>query len=234
MIYFMGDTHGDFRELNKLLETTTENDYIIICGDFGYWRKSKFKMGLGWFHDDIINPNGTKIIWCDGNHEDHVELDYLVKEKGFESPIEISKNILYAPRGSVFVTNDSTKILFMGGAMSTDKAQRLAYFDWFPQEVISNSDLRRIGDEVEEGAYDVIVSHTCPKMCCSRMAFEIGLAYTDRPDSSCDALQYLFERFKPKKWFFGHWHVFTQFEQEGCQFTALNMSGKKGHYVKYE
>ena len=231
MIYFMGDTHGDFRELNKLFETTTEKDYILVCGDFGYWRKSKFKMGLGWFHDDIINTNNTKIYWCDGNHEDHVELDYLIKECGFDKPIEIKKNIFYCPRGSSFVLPNGERVLFMGGAMSTDKAQRMAYFDWFPQELISNSDLRRIDDTK---TYDIVVSHTCPKMCCSRMAFEIGMAYTDRQDSSCDALQYIFEEYKPKKWFFGHWHVGRSFEQEGCQFTALNMSGKKGHYIQYE
>lgn len=231
MIYFMGDTHGDFRELNKLLETTTEKDYILICGDFGYWRKSKFKMGLGWFHDDIVNTNNTKIYWCDGNHEDHVELDYLIKEHGFEKPIEIKKNIFYCPRGSSLVLPNGERVLFMGGAMSTDKAVRMAYFDWFPQELISNSDIRRIDDSK---TYDIVVSHTCPKMCCSRMAFEIGLAYTDRPDSSCDALQYIFEEYSPKKWFFGHWHVGRNFEQDGCQFTALNMSGKKGHYVQYE
>ena len=231
MIYFMGDTHGDFRELNKLLETTTNKDYILICGDFGYWRKSKFKMGLGWFHDDIINTNNTKIYWCDGNHEDHVELDYLVKEHGFENPIEIKKNIFYCPRGSSLTLPNEENVLFMGGAMSTDKEVLMSYFDWFTQEVLSNSDIRRIP---ENKHYDIVVSHTCPKMCCSRMAFEIGLAYTDRPDGSCDALQYIFEEYKPKKWFFGHWHVGRSFEQEGCQFTALNMSGKKGHYISYE
>ena len=60
MIYFCGDTHGDFRELNELLKETTKNDIIIICGDFGYWRKSKFKVGLGWFHDDIVNENSKE------------------------------------------------------------------------------------------------------------------------------------------------------------------------------
>ena len=231
MIYFMGDTHGDFRELNKLLETTTEKDYILICGDFGYWRKSKFKIGLGWFHDDIINTNETKIYWCDGNHEDHVELDYLIKECGFEKPIEIKKNIFYCPRGSSLVLPNGERVLFMGGAMSTDKAVRMAYFDWFPQEVISNSDVRRIDNTK---TYDIVVSHTCPSVCCPRMAFEIGLVYTDRPDGSCVALQSILEELKPKKWFFGHWHVSRSFEQEGCQFTVLNMSGKKGHYVQYE
>lgn len=231
MTYFMGDTHGDFRELNRLLETTSKEDTIIICGDFGYWRKSKFKMGLGWFHDDIQNPNDTKVIWCDGNHEDHVELDYLMRERGFEDLIEIKKNIFYAPRGSSYTTSEGKKVLFMGGAMSTDKAVRMAYFDWFPQEVISNADIRRIP---VDASYDIVVSHTCPSSCCPRMAFEIGDVYTDRPDGSCVALQYILERFKPKEWFFGHWHVHCTFEQDDCRFTALNMSGKKGHFVKYE
>lgn len=225
----MGDTHADFGELNNLLETTTKKDSIIICGDFGYWRKSKFKYGLGWFHDEIINRNMTKIYWCDGNHEDHVELEFVVKEHGFFSPIEIRKNLFYCPRGSSH-TIEGKKILFIGGAMSTDKAVRTAYFDWFPQETISNIDLKKI----KKDSYDIVVSHTCPKMCTGHMASLIGLPFTDRPDCSCDALQWVFEEIKPKYWFFGHWHVSSVFEMNGCIFHAMNMSGKEGHYCRFE
>lgn len=47
MIYITGDTHGDFSRFSKkkfrMRDTElTEQDYIIICGDFGLcWVKDK-------------------------------------------------------------------------------------------------------------------------------------------------------------------------------------------------
>ena len=40
MIYITGDTHGDFsrftkESLSRLPFEITENDYVVVCGDFG-------------------------------------------------------------------------------------------------------------------------------------------------------------------------------------------------------
>ena len=46
MIYITGDTHADFRRFtkkqrNRLPFELTENDMVIICGDFGLlWSKN--------------------------------------------------------------------------------------------------------------------------------------------------------------------------------------------------
>ena len=35
MIYITGDTHAEFKRFSKKVFDATENDYVIICGDFG-------------------------------------------------------------------------------------------------------------------------------------------------------------------------------------------------------
>ena len=70
MIYITGDTHGDinrFNEVNMHGESTwTEDDYLIICGDFGFIFDND-DVETAWL-DDMKDKDYT-IVWVDGNHE---------------------------------------------------------------------------------------------------------------------------------------------------------------------
>ena len=50
MIYLTGDTHAEFNRFSKKIFDATENDYVIICGDFGgVWDESSYqKYWLDW------------------------------------------------------------------------------------------------------------------------------------------------------------------------------------------
>ena len=45
MIFITGDCHGDYRRLNTqnfpIQKKLTRNDFIIVCGDFGFWNPSR-------------------------------------------------------------------------------------------------------------------------------------------------------------------------------------------------
>lgn len=70
MIFVTGDTHGDV-DVSKLSRKhfdytgLTKDDYIIICGDFGFiWTgTNKDEWWLKW-----LNELPCTILWCDGNH----------------------------------------------------------------------------------------------------------------------------------------------------------------------
>ena len=72
MIYVTGDCHGNFhrfakKQLNKLPFILTENDYVIICGDFGLlWNKKdkEFEYNCKW-----LSSLPFTILFCEGNHE---------------------------------------------------------------------------------------------------------------------------------------------------------------------
>lgn len=224
MTYIFGDTHGKFKELNSILKHTSDKDVIIICGDFGFWKKTENL----WYHDDIQNENHTKIFWCDGNHENHFEIKKLIKDKDVHAPISINDWLYYCPRGSELTLQDGRKVLFFGGASSIDKEQRKYYIDWFPEENITTSDLNNIITK----KYDIVVSHTCPTICYSRMCFNIGVNRNTNFDKNCECLQYIFEIIHPKEWYFGHWHTYDRFSINDCNFTSLNMSEKPNSWIK--
>ena len=53
MIYITGDTHGNYDKfaVKNFAEQVlmTKDDYVIICGDFGFWKdNSNQKYWLNW------------------------------------------------------------------------------------------------------------------------------------------------------------------------------------------
>lgn len=73
MIYLTGDTHNDFSKLsNKSLKKhdlkLTEDDYIIVTGDFGLcWAHDKtFDWNCKWFAERSFTT-----LWVQGNHENY-------------------------------------------------------------------------------------------------------------------------------------------------------------------
>lgn len=201
-IIITGDVHAEFGELNTLINKKNP-DLVICCGDFGFWPKQ--------IPMNIKNPN-TKILFCDGNHEDHWELKKLNNN-------EIKPNVFYMPRGSTYTLPDGRNILFMGGADSIDKGQRTFGHNWFPEEIINQKDFYSLPDK----KIDIFITHTCPKELLNIM-----IKHDSRKlnDPSNEALSQLWKIYKPNQWFFGHWHYFKQGNIEGItKWTCLSAPG---------
>lgn len=225
----IGDTHGEFGKLNQLL-TKKNPDIAIICGDFGYFPSlSEEKVNYGWGGHATrynkkeanglkkIKPNKTKIYWVCGNHEQHSELN-----KYQDGQIhELEKNIFFCSRGSSLTLPDGRNILFVGGASSIDKNQRISGVDWFAEETISYKDYEKcmIYDKI-----DIVVSHTCPEYF---VPFLLNENLSKIYDPSCIALNGIFDKYNPTLWYFGHWHLYKKEYYKGCYFTCLNYLGNQ-------
>ena len=70
MIDITGDLHGDINRFSEVFiphETSlTENDYLIICGDFGFIFADDNEE-KEWL--DVLEKKPYNILWVDGNHE---------------------------------------------------------------------------------------------------------------------------------------------------------------------
>jgi len=196
----VGDVHGRFGDLNTLINKQ-KPDMIICCGDFGYWPGVK---GLSF---DDIKPQDTKILWCDGNHENH----WALKERESD---EIVPNVVYMPRGSTYTLDDGRTILFMGGADSIDKGMRTLGKDWFPEEVIRDRDLENLPDT----KIDIVVSHTCPY----ELTNSICKSDFKHVEPSNYALSNIWVKYHPELWYFGHWHFYKEHSERGTKFTTLS------------
>lgn len=221
-IIVTGDIHGDWEALNKLIKDTRP-ELVICCGDFGYWPHLVGKTAINSVGQrrkipslaEALKNGKTKVLFCDGNHEDHWSLRALKNT-------EVAPNVFYMPRGSTYTLPDGRKILFMGGAYSIDKNVRTFGIDWFPEEQISSRDILKCPNE----SIDIVVSHTCPVRLRPKILKQLPHSF-DIPDSSEDALEYILNSYQPKYWYFGHWHTSMsgQLIQPPTKWYLLSMAG---------
>jgi hypothetical protein len=202
-IYVCGDIHGMWNNLNKFISTTNPN-IIIQCGDFGWWphyHNSVLFDGTGNSFDQYgIYTNNTKIYFCDGNHENHDDLESKVNHYG-QIPIELMKNVFYMPRASILKLPDDRTILFIGGAESIDKNSRLLGVSWWPQETITQKDIYNLPDI----NIDIVISHTLPSCVMKTNEFKNIAGFIHNEPSNI-ALQTVFEQYNPPLWYCGHFH----------------------------
>jgi Icc-related predicted phosphoesterase len=201
-ILMVGDLHNQFNDLNALINKK-HPDIVICCGDFGYWPNWQGSQKLS-----EIKPQGAKIYWIDGNHEDH----WSIRDRQTD---ELEKDVIYMPRGSTMKLEDGRNILFMGGALSIDKHLRREGWDWFPEETISYSDMENLPEE----KIDIFVTHTCPE----ELVDDLIMYYPEkRAEPSNYALSQLWKIYKPQLWIFGHWHVYKEGTLMGTKWHSLS------------
>jgi len=239
-IIVTGDLHGYWNYLNDLLNKK-KPEKAIVCGDFGYWphmhnSKKIGRRGIRWDQYGIKN-HVTEVFWLDGNHENHEELKILATKYGYQSPINMKdfeenrdkkyKPIYYLPRCCVVEFNDQ-RCLFIGGADSIDKMSRREGISWWRGEVISHSDYLNLPEE----DIAIVFSHTIPSFLADELFIDLW-GSQKMYDPSCKILEEVFYKYKPKKWYFGHFHKFYNIHFEGCEFIGLDMAGHMGKWWCY-
>jgi len=213
MNYIVGDIHGNWDTFSRFLKSYSPEN-VFVCGDFGYWPNTstwdKF------LHvekiPDVLKNIGTKLYWCDGNHEDFNML-FGQHNVNHKQPIEIAKNTFYMPRGTVFEFQNK-KVLFMGGALSIDRHYRIENHTWFNEELITQSNILSLKDDME---IDWVISHTCPT---EFIEIDAKL-WSKLQDPSRNALSYILQQYQPVKWFFGHFHFPMTGIYQNCEWKAL-------------
>ncbi len=206
MIYFTGDTHRQIGRFSSEFmsgeNTWTNDDVIIVCGDFGYI-----------FFDSIYEKNYLNelekkpytIAFVDGNHENFPVLYSYPSEEWNGGIIHrIRKNIVHLTRGQVF-TIQGKKIFTFGGAFSTDRDMRILGDTYWEEEIPTQK-------EFEEGIknllkvdmkVDYVVTHTIPGTLIETV-MRSKVPYDER--FLAGYLDRIMGEVKFTKWFFGHWH----------------------------
>ena len=68
-IYITGDCHGDYRRFSTEIfpeqYTMGKSDYVIVCGDFGYWSEDREQL---WWRKWLDKKPFTT-LWVDGKIE---------------------------------------------------------------------------------------------------------------------------------------------------------------------
>lgn len=210
-IYITGDIHGDINRFGKLQRKrkTTENDYIIVCGDFG----------VVWGHPEAIARRLRKIeatfkgkvLFIDGNHENFDILNHYPIVNKFGGKVhKINNQIYHLMRGELYNIEGHTFFCF-GGAYSIDRHMRTLGRTFWIEEVPSEKEMFKGGECLYNNLNNIeyVITHEAPnivrKMFYSRSIepFSYKLPYIF--DNWLKDLTFESKSFK--KWFCGHHHM---------------------------
>lgn len=214
MIYLTGDTHGG-SDVKKLLNKQTVNkiqkdDYLIICGDFGFiWDRKKEarkeKTWLDWFAD---RPFTT--LFVDGNHECFPRLNEYPLEDWHGGKVNVIRpNLFHLKRGYIYEI-EGQKFFTMGGAASHDRGPAVGNTKsvigkyWWPEEIPSEEEFLFAKKNLEYADYkvDYIITH-----CLSTELQEIAVGDKFKADDLTTFLQSVQENVTFKHWYCGHYHM---------------------------
>lgn len=228
MIYITGDCHRDYHKFTKeafheQIEMSRE-DYVIVCGDFGYWDNSPTQ---DWWLDWLANKSFT-ILWCDGNHENYDMLNNLPVSEWKGGKVHfIRDNVIHLMRGQMY-NIDGCNIFSFGGATSHDiqdgilepddpdfnrkylqyynegKLFRVNHESWWEEEMPSKEEYEEglTTLEANEWKVDYVISHCGPS---SSVALLSGGTY--EVDELTKYFEEIRQKLNYKKWFFGHYHL---------------------------
>ena len=218
MLYFTGDVHGfaiETRLTAQVLESRglhlTEQDHLIVCGDFSVpWSDPIDQKDASLL--DQLNQQPWTTLFIDGNHENHPLLGSFPEKTWHGGRVhEVRPKVLHLMRGQLFDI-DGVSVFTLGGAHSVDRAGRTEGKTWWRDEVPSekerataNKTLAECGNDV-----DVVVTHCAPSMVQYR------LSYSFERDEFTEYLEYLSGIVGFKRWYFGHYHMDRDFNDGYC------------------
>lgn len=194
---FIGDIHGNTKLVTKLGNRFRDANVIQI-GDFG----------VG-FNPNKIDPPQLpeNCRFIRGNHD---------------NPASCKMSPHWIQDGHTEITDNGTKIMYIGGAYSIDKEWRTPGLDWWEDEECSIEQLYSLYDQYLEFKPDVMVTHDGPMS----VLYEMFITGTHKPllnTRTGQAFDEMFKAHQPKHWIFGHWHMNKKMNILGCDFECINI-----------
>ncbi|MCI8417523.1 MAG: hypothetical protein HFI33_08545 [Lachnospiraceae bacterium] len=237
MIYLTGDCHGSFsrfarKKRERLPYKFTEEDFLIICGDFGLlWaRDEEFAYHLRW-----LSSLPFRILWVQGNHENYDMIaEYPLEHwQGGKVRHMVRDRIILLERGQIFQI-EGKKFFTFGGASSHDiqggildrgspdfqrrkqralkqeLPYRIRHESWWEQELPTEAEMQEGRDQLSRARYqvDYVITHCLSTGMQKKLAGYYGNLGSKLfpPDILTDYFQELEENLQYKQWFCGHYH----------------------------
>lgn len=151
-----GDWHGNGQWAGGRMFSAAAAgaDILVHLGDFGVWPGAGGVRYLDAL-EKLAARNNLPILFIDGNHDDHDQLHDLEMVAGLGY---VRDHIWHLPRGMRWEWG-RLRFAALGGATSVDKTDRTPGQTWWPQEAITEHDVRRF---VAGGPVDVVLTHDRP------------------------------------------------------------------------
>jgi len=188
----IGDVHGKIYEYLKIIEDPKCHGSIQI-GD----------MGIGFFRS--IPNFQIAHRWFRGNHD---------------NPKLARKHSNYLNDwGNIRFKDHDNNIFYVAGGRSIDKQYRIQGKTWWHDEELNNDQFMLAHVAFKDLKPSIMLTHECPKEVSIEMYSgnnPYGFSKTEQ------ALQAMFDLFKPDRWIFGHHHKSWTKKIKGTEFICLD------------
>lgn len=194
-LWFVGDLHGKADCVLSIMDKARElkPDAIIQVGDFGIRWGGKSCSIHKIFTRRFSKPDFVPWYTCGGNHDNWNKWNDLSYDS-LDEKVELAPGCFFIKRGHI-INISNKKILFLGGAISTDAHHRKINENYWNTEVPSGSEFLTFKKNIPEA--EIIVTHEAPTR----------VKLYDEPRT--DWFSSLLENIIPNKntlWFYGHHH----------------------------
>lgn len=200
---FIGDIHGKFMTYRNLVDGIYEStgggskcEASIQIGDYG----------LGF--DPVVDTR--QLAWADENPQ------HRFIRGNHDSPAVCAEADTWIEDGYF----DGTTF-FMGGAWSIDHARRIPGRSWWEDEEVSYEKMIDLIEQYAELKPRFMVTHDCP----TNVAWEMHVKGSPYPwlhkTRTGQALEEMFQQWKPEVWIYGHWHQTRIGNIDGTTFVCL-------------
>ena len=203
---------------------------MIVLGDFGFsWNKS---LQDSWNALDIA----CLTLSVMGNHENYDLIKSCAVERVFGADAyKLNPRTFYLMNGEVYDIEGIKSFVF-GGADSIDKASRIPYVSWWPEEIPSYSEFRRGLNNLEKNSWDIdlFFAHTCPS--------DVSLSLFNYPHKLKDPTEDMLSQYeceiqennaeKEYPFLFGHHHNFKWGSKYICLYNqVMSLQKEEGEMV---
>lgn len=197
---FIGDVHGKFPQYKRIIRGAPAS---IQVGDLG--------VGFRWAHgprEGEEHPNPPHAVMVEnkarfirGNHD---------------NPGSCRRHSQWIPDGHV-----EGNMMFIGGAVSIDRAYRVENYSWWSNEELSYAELDKLVNKYQEVKPKVMVTHDCPEEVATAMLYHLRREKIGDGSRTRQALQAMLSCHSPELWIFGHWHNSLDVNSNGTRFICL-------------
>lgn len=198
---FIGDVHGKTGEYCHLLQRYPDKPTLQL-GD----------MGLG-FKSVGLPPPGMSLP----------EGDHKFIRGNHDSPQKCQAHRNYAGEFGYW---PESGIFYLGGAWSIDRAFRTEGVSWWPDEELSFEQFDEAIEIYAASKPRIVATHECPERANNILLGDLMGSYfvakgEYHKTRTAQALQEMFNIWRPDHWVFGHYHVTKDFPILGTQFHCL-------------
>ena len=188
----IGDVHGKYKRYHEIIREKNRHPFTIQIGDFGF------------DYETLKNVDPKHHVFIGGNHDNY--------DKVKDCPN-------YLGDFGYTVNFNGLDFFYYRGAWSIDRIYRTIGIDWWEQEQVSMENFAKAKELYEQIKPDVMLTHDCPE---SIISYLLPPNYRIYKNTTCRALQSLFEIHQPKIWIFGHYHVSWSKIINNTEFRCLN------------